>query len=85
MERCGTGSALGQTGTGREFIYELLKAAGRIFRDPQAGAPFVTQLAHESANAACVLPSGHTKPKQTYLDTFVFVQKLDPYKIRVWL
>ena len=32
-----------------------------------------------------MLPSSHTKQKQTYLDTFVFVQKLNPHTIRVWL
>ena len=30
-------------------------------------------------------PFGHTKHRQTYLDIFVFVQKLGPHTIRVWL
>ena len=30
----------------------LLKAAGRIFGDAQAGVPFVTQLAYENANVS---------------------------------
>ena len=29
--------------------------------------------------------SGHTKHRQTHLDTFIFVQKSDPQTIRVWL
>ena len=57
----------------QEFVDRLLKAAGRIFGDPQARVPFVTQLAYKNANAVCVPPFGHTKPRQTYLDTFVCV------------
>ena len=34
----------------QEFVDRLLKA-GRIFGDPQAGVPFVTQLAYGNANA----------------------------------
>lgn len=37
----------------QEFVDRLLKAAGKIFRDPQAGVPFVKQLVYENANTAC--------------------------------
>ena len=37
----------------KEFVDRLLKTASRIFRDPQAGVPFVTQLSYENANAVC--------------------------------
>ena len=69
----------------QEFVDRALKATGRIFGDPQAEVPFVTQLAYENANAArhaAILPY---KTKTDYLDTFIFVQKLDPHTIRVWL
>ena len=69
----------------QEFVDRLLKAAGRIFGDSQAGVPFVTQLAYEDANAACHAAIQPYKAKQTYLDTFIFVKKLDPHTIRVWL
>jgi hypothetical protein len=65
-------------------VDRLLKAASRIFGDPQAGIPFVTQLAYKNANAACCTAID-TKHRQTYQDIFVFVQKLDPHTIRVWL
>ena len=37
----------------KEFVDKLLKTASRIFRDPQAGVPFVIQLSYENANAVC--------------------------------
>jgi hypothetical protein len=46
----------------KEFVGRLLKAASRIFGDPQAGAPFVTQLSYENTNAAW--PPGHRKQRQ---------------------
>ncbi|XP_060230653.1 endogenous retrovirus group K member 10 Gag polyprotein-like [Meriones unguiculatus] len=37
----------------QEFVDRLLKAAGRIFGDPEGGIQFVQQLAFENANSAC--------------------------------
>ena len=69
----------------QEFVDRLLKAAGRIFGDPQAEAPFVHNWLMRILMQPDMAPSDHRKPRYTYLDTFVFVQKLNPYIIRVWL
>jgi hypothetical protein len=67
----------------KEFVNRLQKTASKIFGDPQAGFSFVTQLSYEITNAVCC---GYLAiQRQTYLDIFVFVQKLDPHTIRVWL
>ena len=63
-----------------EFIDRLLNAAGRIFRDPQAGVPFVTQLAYE--NAIVVF---HTTIQSKNRLIFISVQKSDAHTIKVWL
>jgi hypothetical protein len=44
-------------------VERLLKAAGKIFGDPQAGISIVTQLAYENAIAACYVAMWPHKAK----------------------
>lgn len=36
-----------------DFVNRLIQVSGKIFGDPEAGMPFVTQLAFENANTPC--------------------------------
>ena len=63
-----------------EFIDRLLNALGRIFRDPQAGVPFVTQLVYE--NAIVVFHSAIQSKNRLI---FIFGQKSDTHTIKIWL
>ena len=60
-----------------EFIDRLQNAVGRIFRDPQAGVPFVTQLVYE--NAIVVFHSAIQSKNRLI---FIFGQKSDTHTSR---
>jgi hypothetical protein len=52
----------------KEFVDKLLKTASRVFRDPQEGVPFVTQLSYENGNAACCgHPAIQSKDRFTWI------------------
>jgi hypothetical protein len=55
-------------------VDHLLKAAGRILGDPQAGLPFVKQLAYENANTACKADICPYKAKADCQDIFIFAE-----------
>jgi hypothetical protein len=59
----------------------LLKAASRILDTLKQ--EFL--LLHNCLNKNANLPSGYMKQRQDYLNTLIFVQKLNPHRIRVWL
>ena len=68
----------------QEFVDKLQKGgwgwgeAVRIFGDPQARVPFVTQLSYENAKLVCHVAIQQSKDRLL----FHFVQKLDPHTIR---
>jgi hypothetical protein len=47
----------------QDFVDRLLKTASRILGDSQMGIPFITQLAYENANTACLRRYSATKRK----------------------
>lgn len=52
----------------QEFLDRLVKTAYRIFRDPQAQVPFVTQLSYENANTAhCGHPAIQSKARLIWI------------------